>query len=142
MTAVPDRPARGLMDTNTLILLPQLDDPAMLPTEPLISAITLAELSVGPLVARTEAERSARQAHLQQAEADFDPLPFDAAAARAFGQVAASLRRAGRKPAARSYDAMIAAVAVANELPLYTCNPDDFAAIDRLHVVDVPHPDT
>ena len=130
------------MDTNTLILLPQLDDPAMLPDEPLISAITLAELSVGPLVARTEAERSARQAHLQQAEADFDPLPFDAAAARAFGQVAASLRRAGRKPAARSYDAMIAAVAVANELPLYTCNPDDFAAIDRLHVVDVPHPDT
>jgi tRNA(fMet)-specific endonuclease VapC len=130
------------MDTNTLILLPQLYDPAMLPAEPLISAITLAELSVGPLVAPTEAERSARQAHLQQAEADFDPLPFDAAAARAFGQVAASLRRAGRKPAARPYDAMIAAVAVANALPLYTCNPDDFAAIDRLHVVDVPHPDT
>ena len=129
------------MDTNTLILLPQLDDPAMLPAEPLISAITLAELSVGPLVARTEAERSARQAHLQQAEADFDPLPFDAAAARAFGQVAASLRRAGRKPTARSYDAMIAAVAVANDLPLYTCNADDFAAIDRLHVVHVPHPD-
>ena len=142
MTAVPDRPARGLMDTNTLILLPQLDDPAMLPAEPLISAITLAELSVGPLVARTEAERAARQAHLQQAEADFDPLPFDAAAARAFGQVAASLRSAGRKPAARSYDAMIAAVAVANELPLYTCNPDDFSAIDRLHVVAVRHPDT
>lgn len=142
MTAVPERPARGLMDTNTLILLPQLDDPAMLPAEPLISAITLAELSVGPLVAHTEEERAARQAHLQQAEADFDPLPFDAAAARAFGQVAASLRRAGRKPAARSYDAMIAAVAVANDLPLYTCNPDDFAAIDRLHVVGVPHPDT
>jgi tRNA(fMet)-specific endonuclease VapC len=142
VTAAPDRPARGLMDTNTLILLPQLDDPAMLPAQPLISAITLAELSVGPLVAPTEAERSARQAHLQQAEADFDPLPFDAAAARAFGQVAASLRRAGRKPAARSYDAMIAAVAVANDLPLYTCNPDDFAAINRLHVVDVPHPDT
>jgi tRNA(fMet)-specific endonuclease VapC len=141
VTAAPDRPARGLMDTNTLILLPQLDDPAMLPAEPLISAITLAELSVGPLVARTEAERAARQAHLQQAEADFEPLPFDAAAARAFGQVAASLRTAGRKPAARSYDAMIAAVALANDLPLYTCNPDDFAAIDRLHVVDVPHPD-
>ena len=141
MTAVLDRPARGLLDTSTLILLPRLDDPAMLPAEPLISAITLAELSVGPLVARTAAERAARQAHLQQAEADFDPLAFDAAAARAFGQVAASLRQAGRKPAARSYDAMIAAVAVANDLPLYTCNPEDFAAIDRLHVVDVPRPD-
>lgn len=112
-----------------------------MPAEPLISTITLAELSVGPLVARTEPERAARQAHLQQAEADFEPIPFDAAAARAFGQVAASLRRAGRKPAARSYDAMIAAVAVANGLPLYTCNPDDFAAIEQLHVVDVPHPD-
>ena len=129
------------MDTNTLILLPQLQDASALPREPMISTITLAELSVGPLVARTEAERAARQAHLQQAEADFEPLPFDAAAARAFGQVAASLRRAGRKPAARSYDVMIAAVAIANDLPLYTCNPNDFGAIERLQVIDVPHPD-
>ena len=128
------------MDTNTLILLPQIEDAAPLPVEPLISTITLAELSVGPLVGRTDSDRAARQAHLQQAEADFEPLPFDAAAARAFGQVAASLRRAGRKPAARSYDAMIAAVAVANDLPLYICNSDDFTAIEQLHVVDVPHP--
>ncbi len=128
------------MDTNTLILLPQLQDAGVLPVEPLISTITLAELSVGPLVAHTDSERAARQAHLQQAEADFDPLPFDATAARAFGQVAASLRRVGRKPAARSYDAMIAAVAVANALPLYTCNPGDFAAIEQLQVIAVPHP--
>jgi len=141
VTARQERPQRGLLDTSTLLLLPLLNDATVLPTEPLISTITLAELSVGPLVARTESERAARQAHLQQAEADFDPLPFDAAAARAFGQVAASLRQAGRKPAARSYDAMIAAVAVANDLPLYTCNLDDFATIDRLHVIDVPHPD-
>jgi tRNA(fMet)-specific endonuclease VapC len=140
VTGPESRPERGLLDTNTLILLPALRDAAALPAEPLISTITLAELSVGPLVARTEPERAARQAHLQQAEADFDPLPFDAAAARAFGQVAASLRRAGRKPAARSYDAMIAAVAMVNDLPLYTCNPDDFAAIEQLVVVDVPHP--
>ena len=129
------------MDTNTLILLPQLREATALPGEPLISTITLAELSVGPLVARTAPEHAARQAHLQQAEADFDPLPFDAAAARAFGQVAASLRRAGRKPTARSYDAMIAAVAVANDLPLYTSNPDDVAGIERLDVITVPHPD-
>ena len=80
---------RGLLDTSTVILLTRLDDPAVLPDEPLISAITLAELSVGPLVARTPEEQARRQAHLQQAEADFDPLPFDAQAARAFGQVAA-----------------------------------------------------
>jgi tRNA(fMet)-specific endonuclease VapC len=141
VTQPQERPERGLLDTNTLILLPLLEDATALPVEPLISTITLAELSVGPLVARTEPERAARQAHLQQAEADFEPLPFDAAAARAFGQVAASLRRAGRKPAARSYDAMIAAVAVVNDLPLYTCNPDDFAGIEQLDVVDIPHPD-
>ena len=130
----------GLLDTSTLILLPALRDPSLLPQRPLISAITLAELSVGPLVAANETQRAARLAHLQQAEADFDPLPFDADAARAFGQVAASLRRSGRKASARAYDAMIAAVAVANGLPLYTCNPDDFANIDGLTVVSVPHP--
>jgi tRNA(fMet)-specific endonuclease VapC len=108
-----------------------------LPAEPLITSVTLAELSVGPLVARDERERAARQAHLQQAEADFNPLPFDADAARAFGRVAASLRRAGRKPAARAYDAMIAATAIASELPLYTCNPDDFAGIDDLDLRSV-----
>lgn len=131
----------GLLDTSTLILLSRLRDPSALPERPLISAITLAELSVGPLVAGTDAERAARLAHLQQAETDFDPLPFDADAARAFGQVAASLRRSGRKASARAYDAMIAAVALANGLPLYTCNPDDFSSIDGLTVVAVTLPD-
>lgn len=132
---------QGVLDTSTLILLGRIVDDGALPTEPFITTITLAELSVGPLVAADDAERAARQAHLQQAEADFDPLPFDAAAARSFGQVAASLRRAGRKPAARAYDAMIAAICMANQLPVHTCNPDDFTGIDDLLVVDVPHPD-
>ena len=139
--ATADR-TRGILDTSTVILLPRLTDAAPLPVEPLITAVTLAELSVGPLVARTEEERAARQAHLQQAEADFDALPFDSAAARAFGQVAASLRRSGRKPAARAYDAMIAATAVANGLPVYTCNPDDFTGVDDLRIVAIPHPDS
>lgn len=133
-------PEFGLLDTSTLIVLPALRDPSLLPQRPLISAITLAELSVGPLVAANETQRAARLAHLQQAEADFDPLPFDADAARAFGQVAASLRRSGRKASARAYDAMIAAVALANGLPLYTCNPDHFANIDGLTLISVPHP--
>jgi tRNA(fMet)-specific endonuclease VapC len=136
------RADRGVLDTSTVILLPSLADASALPAEPLITTVTLAELSVGPLVARDERERAARQAHLQQAEADFDPLPFDAQAARAFGRVAASLRRAGRKTAARAYDAMIAATAVANDLPLYTCNPADFTGIDELMVIAVPEPTT
>jgi len=129
-----------VLDTWTVLRLGRWTDAALLPDEPLITAVSLAELSVGPLVARDERERAARQAHLQQAEADFDPLPFDAAAARAFGQVAASLRRAGRKPAARAYDAMIAATALANDLPVYTCNADDFDGIDGLEVVSVSDP--
>jgi predicted nucleic acid-binding protein len=123
-----------------VIQLRRLDDARLLPQEPLISAVTLAELSVGPLVAATPEQRTARQAHLQQAEADFDALPFDAAAARAFGRLAAALRQAGRKPAARSYDAMIAATALAHGIPLYTCNPDDFEGIDGLDVIAVPVP--
>ena len=134
------RHARGILDTSTVIMLGRLDDPAVLPAEPLITAITLAELTVGPLVATTDQERAARQAHLQQAESDFDALPFDASAARAFGRVAASLRQSGRKTAARSYDAMIAATALAHALPVYTCNPDQFAGIDGLEVVAVPVP--
>ena len=130
-----------MLDTSTVILLGQLADAADLPDEAVISAVTLAELSVGPLVARTATERAARQAHLQQAEADFEPIAFDARAARAFGRVASSLRSAGRKPAARAYDALIAAAAIAEGVPLYTCNPDDFAGIDDLDVRGVPHPD-
>lgn len=131
----------GLLDTSTVILLPRLADPGQLPAHPAISTITLAELSVGPLVTDDPAERAARQAHLQQAEADFVPIPFDAAAARAFGRVAASLRSSGRKRAARAYDALIAAVAVAQDLPLYTVDPEDFAGIAELELVGVPHPD-
>jgi tRNA(fMet)-specific endonuclease VapC len=138
VASAPHRHARGILDTSTLLLLPRVADASSLPDEPLITAITLAELSVGPHVASSEAERAARQAHLQQAEAEFDPLPFDAAAARAFGRVAASLRKSGRKPAARAYDALISATALAHGLPVYTCNPADFSGIDDLEVVRVP----
>ena len=130
----------GVLDTSTLLLLGRMIDPARLPARPLITEVTLAELSVGPLVSTDGRQRAIRQAHLQQAEGAFDPLPFDRAAARAFGGVAASLRRAGRKPAASAFDAMIAATALANGLPLFTCNPDDFKGIDDLTVVAVPVP--
>jgi predicted nucleic acid-binding protein len=133
--------ATGILDTNTLILLPRFTDSQLLPDVPTITSITLAELSVGPLVASSDDERAARQAHLQQAEADFDPLPFDAAAARAFGLVVADIRSAARKTKARSYDALIAAIAISNNLPPYTVNPSDFVGINRLQLVSVLHPD-
>jgi tRNA(fMet)-specific endonuclease VapC len=128
---------RGLLDTSVVVSLGGLTDWAGLPTRCFVSAITLAELSVGPLVATTDEERSARQSALQQVEADFHPIPFDDRAARAFGRVAAELRASGRKMTARAYDALIAATAVANDLPVFTRNPDDFSAIDLLTVVTV-----
>lgn len=140
MTDSGERPARGILDTSTVIAMRDITDPSALPAEPLITTVTLAELSAGPLVARDERVRAARQAHLQEAEADFDPLPFDRVSARAFGQVAASLRQAGRKTTARAYDALIAATALAHQLPVYTCNPADFQGIDGLQVVPVQLP--
>ena len=129
-----------MLDTNAVVLLDRLtaDD---LPAQPTITSVTLAELSVGPLVTDDPVERAARQARLQETENAFDPLPFDAAAARAFGRVAADLRRGGRRVQARAFDALIAATAIANDLPVFTCNPRDFAGIDALTVVPVPHPD-
>ncbi len=126
---------RGLLDTSVVVSLGGFTDFEALPTRCFVSAITLAELSVGPLVARSDAERIARQSVLQQVEADFHPIPFDDRAARAFGRVAAQLRASGRKTTARAYDALIAATAVANDLPVVTRNPDDFAEIESLTVL-------
>ena len=118
-----------------MILLGEMTDPTTLPDETVISAITLAESCrlVRSSPAPTD-ERAARQQHLQQAEADFEILPFDADCARAFGSVAAALRASGREPAARAYDALIAASAIALDVPLCTCNPSDFAGIPRLEL--------
>lgn len=127
------RPQIGLLDTSVVIDLPRLaaED---LPAFPTISAITLAELGVGPHVAADARSRQQRQLVLQQAEASFDALPFDDACARHFSLVAASLRESGRKTKARAFDALIAATALANDLPLYTRNPSDFTTIDGLEV--------
>jgi tRNA(fMet)-specific endonuclease VapC len=126
--------AEGLLDTSALLQLPRIADASPLPDVPLICAITLAELSAGPLATDDAGERARRLAQVQQAEADFEPLPFDAAAARAFGRVSASLRRSGRNSRVRTLDALIAATAISNGLPLYTCNPIDFEGIEGLTV--------
>lgn len=133
------RHERGVLDTDAVIDLERLP-PDRLPLRPQITTVTLAELSIGPLTARSEAAAVERQTHLQLAEDDFDPLPFDVAAARAFARVSASLRRAGRKTKARTFDAMIAAIALAEGLPVYTCNPDDFTGIEGLQVIAIPAP--
>ena len=128
----------GVLDTSAVIALPRLHSTDGLPAHPVTTTITFAELAVGPLVAEDDRERARRLAVLQQAEADLEAVPFDMAAARAFGRVAADLRRAGRKPAARTYDAMIAAIALSRGWPVHTANPADFRHIDGLRVVALP----
>ena len=140
---------QGMLDTNILILRNWIQ-PDELPEELAISAITLAELSAGPHEVRPDneqnlyfegAERARRLDILQRAEHEFDPVPFDAEAARAYGHVVAAVLAVGRKPRRRATDLMIAATAMAAGLPLYTTNPDDFTGLDRLlAVVPVTRP--
>jgi hypothetical protein len=122
---------RGLLDTNIVVYLAALD-PSQLPDEMVISAITLAELSAGPHHASDPVERARRTNVLQHAEATFEPLPFDADAARAFGMVSAAVLATGRTPRRRIADLMIASIAIVSRIPLYTTNPDDFTGLYHL----------
>ena len=129
------RLARGILDTSVVIDLEQIE-PAALPREVAVTSITMAELAAGPHATTDDAERARRQDRLQRAEAAFDPLPFDAAAARAYGRIYASVIAQGRKArGARAVDLLIAAVACSVELPLLTRNADDFRALEGLMTV-------
>jgi len=129
---VPDRRPRGLLDTSVVVDL-QACSPDQLPRESAISSITLAELAAGPHATSDRQEQARRQDRLQRTEATFDPLPFDLAASRAYGRVFAAVSSRGRKArGARAVDLLIASVAIANGLPLYTRNPKDFVGLGRL----------
>jgi predicted nucleic acid-binding protein len=138
---VPEqRHARGLIDTSVVIDLERID-PSDLPIEVGVSAVTLAELAAGPHATADPAERARRQDRLQRAEATFEPMPVDGAVARAYGRVYAAVAAAGRKARGRrALDLLIAATALAAELPLYTRNSDDFAELDNLLEIVAVHP--
>lgn len=126
------RAGRGLLDTSVVVAIERVA-PELLPGEPALSAVTHAELVAGPHATNDPDERARRQERLQLVEATFEPLPFDDGPARAYGRVYAAQLAAGRKARGRrAMDLLIAAVALANDLPLYTCNPDDFAALAKL----------
>ena len=144
-----ERPRQGLLDTNILVLRRWID-PTELPDEMAISAITLAELSAGPYQVRPNSEQDLYDEHeervrrteaLQRTESEFDPVPFDAEAARIYGRVTAAVVAAGRKPRRRIADLMIAATAISEDLPLYTTNPGDYAGLEKIvRVVPVTRP--
>ena len=115
----------AVVDTNVIAAL-RLYDRSEFPDTIFVTAITLGELSYGPHATDDPVKRAGRVGVLQHVEATFDPLPYDQAAARLFGQICAAVRAAGREPRKRASDLMIAATAASNQLPLYTANPDDF----------------
>lgn len=126
------RPARGLIDTSVVIDLERLPA-AILPLELSVSVMTLVELAAGPHATSDPDERARRQWRLQYAEATFEPLPVNAHVARAYGQVYAAMFASGRKARGRrTVDLLIAATAVAEGLPLYTRNPEDFVGLSGL----------
>jgi predicted nucleic acid-binding protein len=133
------RHQRGLIDTSVVIDLGRINA-ADLPSEIALSAVTLAELAAGPHATGDLEERARRQDRLQRTEATFDSLPVDGAVARAYGRIYAAVAGAGRKARGRrAFDLLIAATALAAELPLYTRNPSDFHELDGLlEVVSVP----
>jgi predicted nucleic acid-binding protein len=125
---VTDRYEAGLLDTSVLIDLEALPE-SDLPIHSMISAVTLAELGAGLHTTTDAVERAARLTRIQLVEATFDPLPFDTAAARGYSHLVALVIAAGQNPRPRRLDLMIAAIARANELPLFTRNAKDFTSL-------------
>ena len=137
---MPADRSRGVLDTNIVVLRARIG-PDELPEQVAITAVTLAELSAGPHLTDDALERARRLQLLQRVEAEFDPFPFDAEAARIFGRLSAAVRATGRTPRRRVADLMIAATAAAQGMPLYTTNIDDFRGLDEVvELVEVTRP--
>jgi predicted nucleic acid-binding protein len=122
-----------LLDTSVLIR--GQTDPE---DEVAISAVSLAELHFGVLVAADDEARAIRLRRLAAIESVFDPLPCDAIVARECGRLHAVVAQRGGKPRRRSFGLAIAATANVHGVPLLTLDVADFKLIDDL--VDVRSP--
>jgi predicted nucleic acid-binding protein len=119
---------RVLLDTSVLLGA----EPDLGEADVAISAISLAELHFGVLVARTAEVRAERLRRLGLIEKTFDALPVDDAVAREYGRLAAAVAQAGRQPRARVADLLIAATARTHAAELWTRNGDDFIGLEPL----------
>lgn len=120
---------RGLLDTSFFVAFERPDRPRAAPALGAVSAITVAELTAGVRLAGDGTARGRRQSTLALARR-FDPMPFDDRCAEAFGAIAAAVRAAGGR--VRQFDAAIAATALANDIPVFTQDKDDFGLMDRV----------
>jgi predicted nucleic acid-binding protein len=119
---------RALLDTSVVIA----SDVPHLEGDLAISAVTLAELHFGVLVAADPGVRAERLRRLSLLQRRFDALPVDESVASSFGQLAAQVAAIGRQPRARTMDLLIAATAHAHSARLYTRNPADFVGLEKL----------
>ncbi|MEP6650250.1 MAG: type II toxin-antitoxin system VapC family toxin [Lapillicoccus sp.] len=134
MTEAVNRSQRAILDTSVVIA----DNVAAIPGVLAISAVTLAELHFGVLVAKTPQVRAERLRRLSVLQRHFDALPVDDAVAVSYGRLAAAVVDVGRQPRRRVMDLLIAATAHAYGARLYTRNPTDFAGLDdHITVVEV-----
>jgi hypothetical protein len=120
--------SRGVLDTSVLIAT----DISPIPGELAISAVSLAELHFGVLVAKSPEVRATRLTRLSAVQRRFDPLPVDEVVADSYGRLAARLAQVGRRPRARVMDLLIAATAHAHDATVYTRNAGDLAGLEDL----------
>ena len=128
MSGTAKSPDRGILDTSVVIAA----DVTPLPGVLAISAITLAELQFGVLVATSPDVRAERLRRLSLLQQQFDALPVDEAVAVSYGRLASAVVDAGRQPRRRVMDLLIAATAHAHGARLFTRNPADFAGLEAL----------
>ena len=120
---------RAVLDTSVLI-----GGEAVSPgTASAISAVSIAELHFGLLVATDDDARAKRATRLGMLEARFpDPLPVDDRVAREWGRLQAAVAGRDGQPRRRAADLAIAATANVHGAVLLTNNLKDFAIIDDL----------
>ena len=126
---------RALLDTSFFVATESgrpLGDMAKV-TETEVSVVTLAELTVGVLVADDD-DRPARVATLSAVESTWDPLPIDAEVARQFARIVAALRAGSRR--VPILDALVAATAIVEQIPVVT-QDNDYEAIPDVEVIRV-----
>jgi predicted nucleic acid-binding protein len=126
---------RALLDTSFFVASesgrPLGEMPGVTETE--ISVVTLAELTVGVLMA-SDADRATRLATLSAVESTWDPLPVDAEVAREFARIVAALRNSRRR--VPILDALVAATATVEQMPVVT-QDRDYGAMPGVEVIRV-----
>ena len=131
MAAVVSKAARALLDTSVLIDLERLDLGEYSTVSSVVSAVSISELAYG-FDTTDPVQRLVRSERYHAILHHFEIIPFDTAAAKLYGTLAALVRQAGRNPRPRRLDLQIAATASAYSLPLLTTNSADFTGLERL----------